>query len=61
MLSWPRIYMTDDRAERLATAETTLTKLLLVAPNNAWMHFWMGISKILLTGRPKPLPNLSEL
>ena len=39
------IYMTDDRAERLATAETTLTKLLLVAPNNAWMHFRMGYIK----------------
>jgi tetratricopeptide (TPR) repeat protein len=39
------IYMTDDRAEHLATAETTLTKLLLVAPNNAWMHFWMGYVK----------------
>jgi TolB-like protein/class 3 adenylate cyclase/TPR repeat protein len=39
------IYMTDDRAERLATAETTLTKLLLVAPNNAWMHFWIGCIK----------------
>jgi hypothetical protein len=39
------IYMTDDRAERLATAETILTKLLLVAPNNAWMHFWMGYIK----------------
>jgi predicted Zn-dependent protease len=36
------IYMTDERAERLATAEATVTKLLLVAPNNAWMHFWMG-------------------
>jgi TolB-like protein/class 3 adenylate cyclase len=39
------IYMTDDRAERLATAETTLTKLLLVAPNSARMHFWMGYIK----------------
>ena len=33
------------RAERLATAETTLTKLLLVAPNSARMHFWMGYVK----------------
>jgi tetratricopeptide (TPR) repeat protein len=39
------LYMTDDRGERLATAETTVTKLLLVAPNNAWMHFWMGYIK----------------
>jgi tetratricopeptide (TPR) repeat protein len=39
------IYMTGDRTERLATAETTLTKLLLVAPNNAWMHLWMGYIK----------------
>jgi TolB-like protein/class 3 adenylate cyclase/Flp pilus assembly protein TadD len=39
------IYMTDDRAERLATAETTLTKLLSVAPNSARMHFWMGYIK----------------
>jgi TolB-like protein len=39
------IYMTDDRGERLATAETTVTKLLLAAPNNAWMHCWMGYIK----------------
>ncbi len=37
--------MTDARAERLAAAEMTLAKLLLLAPNNAWMHFWMGYIK----------------
>jgi TolB-like protein/class 3 adenylate cyclase/TPR repeat protein len=36
------IHAADDRAERFAAAETSLTKLLLLAPNNAWMHFWMG-------------------
>jgi tetratricopeptide (TPR) repeat protein len=45
------IHAVDDRAERLATAETTLTKLLLVAPNNAWMHHWMGFIKN-FTNRP---------
>jgi tetratricopeptide (TPR) repeat protein len=39
------LYMTDARAERLATAEATVTKLLLVAPNNAWVHCWMGYVK----------------
>jgi TolB-like protein len=39
------IYMAGDRTGRLATAEATLTKLLLVAPNNAWMHLWMGYIK----------------
>jgi tetratricopeptide (TPR) repeat protein len=38
-------YMIDDRAERLATAEATVTTLLLAAPNNALTHFWMGYIK----------------
>jgi TolB-like protein/class 3 adenylate cyclase len=54
-------YMIDDRAERLATAETTVTTLLLAAPNNAWMHCWMGYIKTFTNRAAKPLPNLSEL
>jgi TolB-like protein/Flp pilus assembly protein TadD len=38
-------YMTDDRAARFAAAEATLTKVLSVAPNDAWAHFWMGVVK----------------
>jgi TolB-like protein/Tfp pilus assembly protein PilF len=39
------IQAADDRAERFAAAEASLTKVLLLAPNNAWMHFWMGYVK----------------
>jgi TolB-like protein/class 3 adenylate cyclase/Flp pilus assembly protein TadD len=38
-------YMTDDRAARFAAAEATLTKVLSLAPNDAWAHFWMGVVK----------------
>ena len=34
-------YQTDDRQERLAAAETTLTKVLSQSPNNAWAHYLM--------------------
>ena len=36
-------YQTDDRAKALATAEATLTKALLRAPNNAVAHQCMGL------------------
>ena len=36
-------YQTDDRAKALATAEATLTKALLRAPNNAVAHQSMGL------------------
>jgi TolB-like protein len=39
------IYLTADRAERLAAAERTLIKLQLVAPNKAWTHYWIGYIK----------------
>ena len=38
-------YMTDDRAARFAAAEATLTKVLSLAPNDAWAHLWMGVVK----------------
>jgi tetratricopeptide (TPR) repeat protein len=38
-------YLTDDRAARFAAAEATLTKVLSLAPNDAWAHFWMGVVK----------------
>jgi Tfp pilus assembly protein PilF len=34
--------LTDDRAARLAAAKATLTKALLLAPNNAVAHQHMG-------------------
>ena len=34
-------FLTEDRAVRLAGAETALTKALSLAPNNAFAHFWM--------------------
>jgi class 3 adenylate cyclase/Flp pilus assembly protein TadD len=36
-------YQTDDRANALASAETTLTKALLQASNNAVAHQYMGL------------------
>jgi len=36
-------YQTDDRAKALASAETTLTKALLQASNNAVAHQYMGL------------------
>jgi TolB-like protein/class 3 adenylate cyclase/Flp pilus assembly protein TadD len=36
-------FLTDDRATRLAAAEATLTKVLLLAPNNAVAHQYMGL------------------
>jgi Flp pilus assembly protein TadD len=36
-------YLTDDRAKSFAAAEATLTKALLLAPNNAVVHQYMGL------------------
>jgi len=36
-------FLTEDRAGHFAAAEATLTKVLSLAPNNAWAHFWMGM------------------
>jgi len=38
-------YLTDHRAEHLAAAEATLTKVLAQTPNNAWAHYWLGAVK----------------
>ena len=38
--------MTDERAERLATAEATLTKVLSLAPNHAMAHYLVGLIQI---------------
>jgi TolB-like protein/class 3 adenylate cyclase len=35
--------LADDRAARLASAEATLNKALLLAPNHPWAHTWMGL------------------
>lgn len=37
----------DERADRYAALDATLTKVLSQAPNNAWAHYWMGRVKIL--------------
>jgi TolB-like protein len=55
------IYMTDERAKRLAASETTLTKLLLLAPNNAWMHFWMGYVKTFTNRAPQAIAEFERL
>jgi tetratricopeptide (TPR) repeat protein len=38
--------MTDERAERLAAAEATLTKVLSLAPNHAMAHYLAGLIQI---------------
>jgi tetratricopeptide (TPR) repeat protein len=45
-------YLADDRAARLAAAETALIKALSLAPQHAQAHMQLGVVKI-LTGRPK--------
>jgi tetratricopeptide (TPR) repeat protein len=35
--------LADDRAARLASAETALNKALSLAPNHPWAHTWMGL------------------
>jgi TolB-like protein/Flp pilus assembly protein TadD len=35
-------YRVDDRAERLSSVETTLSRVLSQSPNNAWARFLMG-------------------
>jgi TolB-like protein/class 3 adenylate cyclase/Tfp pilus assembly protein PilF len=39
-------YRTDDRIERFAAVEATLSKVLTQWPNNAWAHYWMGRVKV---------------
>ena len=39
-------YIADDRWERLASAETALTKALSLAPDHAWAHVAMGVVQI---------------
>jgi TolB-like protein len=39
-------YIADDRRERLASAETALTKALSLAPDHAWAHVAMGVVQI---------------
>ena len=38
-------YMTNNRSEYLAQAETHFAKLLLLEPNSALLHYWMGLVK----------------
>ena len=39
-------HLSDDRAESLAQAEATLTKALLLAPDNAVAHEFMGLLQL---------------
>ena len=39
-------YIADDRRERLASAETALTKALSLAPDHAWAHVAMAVVQI---------------
>ena len=40
------LFMTDDRASRLAAAEATLTKVLSLAPKHAMAHYLLGAVQI---------------
>ena len=39
-------YMTDDAPGHYAAAEPILTRVLSLAPNNAWAHYWSGFVQI---------------
>jgi TolB-like protein/class 3 adenylate cyclase len=39
-------YLTDDPRRHCAAAEAILTKVLSLAPNNAWAHYWLGFVQI---------------
>ena len=39
-------YLTDDPRGHCAAAEPILTKVLSLAPNNAWAHYWLGFVQI---------------
>ena len=39
-------YLTDDPRGHCAAAEAILTKVLSLAPNNAWAHYWLGFVQI---------------
>ena len=39
-------YLTDDPRTYYAAAELTLTKVLSLAPNNAWAHYWLGFVQV---------------
>jgi len=39
-------YLIDDPRAHYATAEPILTKVLSLAPNNAWAHYWLGFVQI---------------
>ena len=40
------VFLGDDRAQRLAAAETAATKVLSLAPNHAFAHFVLGYAQI---------------
>ena len=40
------VFMDDDRAQRLAAAETAATRILSLAPNHAFAHFVLGYVQI---------------
>ena len=46
-------YLTDDPRTYYAAAELMLTKVLSLAPNNAWAHYWLGFVQI-GTNRGRP-------
>jgi TolB-like protein/class 3 adenylate cyclase len=39
-------YLIDDPAQHYAAAEPILTKVLSLAPNNAWAHYWLGFVQV---------------
>jgi len=39
-------YLIDDPRGHYAAAEPILTKVLSLAPNNAWAHYWLGLVQV---------------
>jgi tetratricopeptide (TPR) repeat protein len=50
-------FASDDRAAQLAAAETTLTKVLSMAPRHAWAHLTLGAVQMFTN---RPIQGISE-
>jgi TolB-like protein len=54
------LFAGDDRAERLAAAETMLLKGLAIAPRNYWAHLWLGYIEILTNRASRGIGELER-
>ena len=54
------LFLADDRDEHFAKAESTLSKVLSLAPNHAMAHYLLALSKVFPTARPTLSPSASR-